>query len=49
VRAAAVRRAQSNRTRQSAARLAIAAEFLVAADTASQNRAKRDFGLFDEF
>ena len=34
VRAAAVRRTQSNRTRQSAARLAIAAEFSVAADAA---------------
>jgi len=44
VRAAAVRRTQSNRTRWSAARQAIAVEFSVAADATSQNRAK-DFGL----
>ena len=43
MRAAAVRRTQSNRTCRSAARLAIAAEFSVAADTARQNR---DFGLY---
>jgi len=45
VRAAAVRQTQSNRTRWSAARLANAAEFSVAADAASQNREKHDFGL----
>ena len=45
VRAAAVRRTQSKRTRRSTARLAIGAQFSVAADAASQNRASRDFGL----
>ena len=45
VRTAAVRRTQSNRTRRSAARLAIATEFSVAADAASQNCAKCNFGL----
>ena len=46
VRAAAVRRTQSNRTRRSAATQDnIAAEFSVAADAASQNRGKRDFGF----
>ena len=46
--AAAVRRTHSNRTRRSAARLAIAAEFSVDADAASQNRALRDFGLYSQ-